>query len=215
MYVIGDIHGCYKTLAKLYEQLDNSRKIYCVGDVIDRGNNSRECLEFIKEKGILPIIGNHEHMMLCAYDAIHPTYRSPRNLWMTNGGNSVLKNYNNTVPKDVAEWVSSWPYYRSVMYKKTKYLITHSSVYQTLTKDINMITEKATQTNEMIYQTFLWNRFSYPGVKGSYHIIGHTPLKKPSITDTYAMIDGGCVYGHELWAFDAEKTSVIKVKNCE
>ena len=49
--VIGDVHGCYYTLVELYNNIKNkfpNIEIYAVGDFIDRGNNSFEVMEFIK-----------------------------------------------------------------------------------------------------------------------------------------------------------------------
>lgn len=50
IYIISDIHGCYKSLLALIEQFPNKQnsKIVFVGDLIDRGINSYEVIEFVK-----------------------------------------------------------------------------------------------------------------------------------------------------------------------
>lgn len=69
--VIGDIHGCIKTLDTLVNRTENSSKIdkyIFLGDLIDRGNGIKEVIEFIaelkKNKDVTVIKGNHEDMLL-------------------------------------------------------------------------------------------------------------------------------------------------------
>ena len=45
--VIGDVHGCYYTLKQLVEKIKAKYpdiSIYCVGDLVDRGNFSCEVI---------------------------------------------------------------------------------------------------------------------------------------------------------------------------
>ena len=51
--VIGDVHGCYFTLTELYQKIQFKYpevEVYCVGDLIDRGNYSREVVDFIVDE---------------------------------------------------------------------------------------------------------------------------------------------------------------------
>ena len=72
IYAMSDIHGQYELMEKRIEQLkpllsDGSTKLILLGDYIDRGNKSYECLklaydleqEFGKDK-IIVLKGNHE-----------------------------------------------------------------------------------------------------------------------------------------------------------
>jgi serine/threonine protein phosphatase 1 len=43
-YIIGDIHGEYKILLKLIAKLPKDAKLIFVGDLIDRGLQSREII---------------------------------------------------------------------------------------------------------------------------------------------------------------------------
>ncbi len=50
IFVIGDIHGCSNTFKKLLLakiSIKKTAKIYCIGDYIDRGNNSKAVIDFI------------------------------------------------------------------------------------------------------------------------------------------------------------------------
>ena len=85
-YVISDIHGCFKEFQALLEEIQfnpNQDTLYILGDVIDRGWESLECLRFImKSKSIHLLRGNHEAMMLDYFDG------EPTN-WRHNGGRST------------------------------------------------------------------------------------------------------------------------------
>lgn len=78
--VVGDIHGCPKTLAALLEdkvKLRPSDMLFFVGDYIDRGPDSAGVIDYIlalmeKHEAVFPLLGNHEKNILDAeneYDA--------------------------------------------------------------------------------------------------------------------------------------------------
>ncbi len=47
IFVIGDVHGCYHTLVKLVEKLPKKAELIFVGDLCDRGNFSRNVIDFV------------------------------------------------------------------------------------------------------------------------------------------------------------------------
>ena len=75
-YVISDIHGCFKTLRKLIEDIISINKddyVFFLGDYIDKGPSSKDVLDYIillKENNyrIYTLMGNHEKFMLDAYN---------------------------------------------------------------------------------------------------------------------------------------------------
>ncbi|MCF8234407.1 MAG: serine/threonine protein phosphatase [Bacteroidales bacterium] len=95
-YVIGDIHGCYKTLKLLIEEkIKPSRtdKLFFLGDYIDRGPDSKAVLDFLmemlKEGYQLTLLkGNHEDMMMEAAGS-----EKAFELWMTNKGDTTLRDF--------------------------------------------------------------------------------------------------------------------------
>ena len=84
-FVIGDLHGCFDAFQNLLKNIsfDNTRdRMISVGDLVDRGPNSLECLELLREPWFHSVLGNHEQMML---ETLHrPGYSSD---WFMNGGN--------------------------------------------------------------------------------------------------------------------------------
>jgi serine/threonine protein phosphatase 1 len=97
--VIGDIHGCFYTLKTLVEKLRNKYPeipIYCVGDLVDRGNNSFEVLEYVKSEKIIFTLGNHDYMFYCSI-------KEPESLmaksWRYNGAETTIASYLNNNEK--------------------------------------------------------------------------------------------------------------------
>lgn len=66
IWVIGDVHGFNETLRSLVKKLDLQTNDYVVllGDLIDRGPNSYDVVQYVKSvKNIVSLKGNHEEMM--------------------------------------------------------------------------------------------------------------------------------------------------------
>jgi len=91
--VIGDVHGCYYTLQNLVEKIRfkyPAIQIYCVGDLVDRGNYSAEVIEYLINENIQFTKGNHDMMF-------YSFYRDPSSLmarnWMQNGAISTIDSY--------------------------------------------------------------------------------------------------------------------------
>jgi bis(5'-nucleosyl)-tetraphosphatase (symmetrical) len=73
-YVIGDLQGCYDQLVALLDDINyrpEEDHLWFVGDIVNRGPKSLECLRFVKqacENGQADIVlGNHDFHLLAAY----------------------------------------------------------------------------------------------------------------------------------------------------
>ena len=65
--IVGDLHGCRTLLDELLivAQFDPSRdRLFSVGDLVDRGPHSAECLNFLQEPWFFSVLGNHDAMLL-------------------------------------------------------------------------------------------------------------------------------------------------------
>lgn len=72
VYVIGDVHGCYKSLKSLLNELPKDARFIFLGDTINRGPASLDCLKLIMNMGnkATYILGNHElHCLAVAVGA--------------------------------------------------------------------------------------------------------------------------------------------------
>lgn len=90
-FIAGDLHGCYLDLVALLEHVDfntETDRLFLVGDLVDRGPNSMECLRLLKAPYVYAVKGNHEDMFA---DAISTNVNTRtgydmRRMFIWNGG---------------------------------------------------------------------------------------------------------------------------------
>jgi len=92
---IGDIHGCDCALEILLGELapfQADDEIVVLGDVIDRGPNTKRCIELLLELRtqcrMVHLMGNHEEMF---FDAM--MHRDLSHGWFSYGGKEMLASY--------------------------------------------------------------------------------------------------------------------------
>lgn len=94
-YFVGDIHGAReKFLAELEDRnFDyNKDRVFCVGDMIDRGPDSEGVLDLLATDWFYSVLGNHEDFLLG--DSGHPD-----SIWYTNGGQWAFDDIMNRRPE--------------------------------------------------------------------------------------------------------------------
>lgn len=73
-YAVSDLHGQFSALKEMLQKIDfkDEDEMYILGDVIDRGPESIECVQWIMEQdNVLTLLGNHE--LLFADQFLHET----------------------------------------------------------------------------------------------------------------------------------------------
>jgi len=69
-FFVGDIHGDYESLMARLDAVSFDKsvdRVIAVGDLIDRGPDSRKCLELVYEHWFHSVIGNHEDFFLGSF----------------------------------------------------------------------------------------------------------------------------------------------------
>ena len=110
---IGDIHGCSIALAAIIDSIDpqSNDTIIPLGDYVGRGIDSKGVLDQLIELAdhcqLVPILGNHDQMMLHARDG-----GSEFQFWLSSGGDSVLDAYGSTgqlelIPREHFQFLES------------------------------------------------------------------------------------------------------------
>ena len=87
-YIVGDIHGCFSRLQAHLDQLGFDAavdRLFSVGDLVDRGPESAQALEWLDKPWFHAVRGNHEQM---AID--HVAGNSDARTYIGNGGGWFL-----------------------------------------------------------------------------------------------------------------------------
>ena len=66
-FVVGDVHGCFRTLERALAALEfeaSRDRLFGVGDLVERGPNSDEALDWIERRFTAVTLGNHEDAAL-------------------------------------------------------------------------------------------------------------------------------------------------------
>lgn len=69
-FVVGDIHGCYRMLDNALASVDfdpEKDRLISVGDLVNRGPESAECLHYLAQPWFFAIKGNHEVLFTRLY----------------------------------------------------------------------------------------------------------------------------------------------------
>lgn len=197
IYIIGDVHGCYKTLLALISLLPNKEKskICFVGDLIDRGKDSYKVVEFVKNNNYDCVLGNHEKMAL---EYLPFLKKDKKNDLLTNwlfcaGGEETIKSYQ--IEEDIFEHLN---YFRTLPlyleyhdYKTTdnrKLVVSHSSIGKVWSlKNSGNSKDKEKFENHLLY-----SRYKNFDNEDIFNVYGHTIAPNPLINDYSASIDLGC-----------------------
>lgn len=69
-YIVGDIHGAFRKLDECLSILGFNREVdrlICVGDLVDRGRESEDCINWTELPWFYSVQGNHERLLIDAY----------------------------------------------------------------------------------------------------------------------------------------------------
>ena len=207
---IGDIHGQFEKLTDLWEKIgfdeDNDLLVF-LGDYIDRGPRSLDCLRFIKlltshKKNIIALRGNHEDFLLKYFDTNSIKRRNDDDIWLdpNNGGRKTLDQLEKLPPKEVCEiisFIASLPYYYDGI---PNWFFVHAGI------------NPHYGLYEQRYEDYLWVRGEfishYDGETN--FVVGHTPVQylnrsisKPILLGNHIiMMDTGAAMGKVISALD-------------
>ena len=218
IFAVGDIHGCSKTLRKLVLEKINLQKedeLYCLGDYVDRGPDSKGVVDFIlelKEQGnkVFTLRGNHEQLMM-------ESGKNRENFlhWVENGGRKTLESFGTASYYELESKYKTFFYETQYYFEVGKYILVHAG--------LNFkIKDPFEDTHAM-----MWIRgFMVDEKKLGDRIIvhGHTPIPLATIRkqahENVIDLDGGCVYTDyygfgNLVALDLTSGEIIAVENCE
>ncbi len=194
LIAIGDIHGCYNKFYQLVNdriKLTKNDRLVLLGDYIDRGDQSKEVIDFIihllKEGfNVFPLKGNHEELLMQAYQN---TNSIPK--WIINGGQKTLDSFGIKDVRDISiEYIQFFKNLR-FYYSIKKFLFVHAGFN-------DIISNPFEDENDMLWVCN--NTYSNKLLRDKIIIHGHCPITKEVCKtavinkDKVINIDTGCVY---------------------
>lgn len=195
---IGDVHGCVEALRALIEAIQPTSHdtLIPLGDCVDRGPDSRDVIDellALQERcRLMPLLGNHEEMMLKFLDG-----RPQPDNWLMCGGDATLNSYTRHdkhagIPHEHLDFIRSWGDY----VETPSHFFVHGAYHpeQRLT--------------DQRWQMWRWQSLKQvvpgPHFSGKTAVVGHTALKDGEVVDLghLVCIDTYCWGGGWLTALD-------------
>lgn len=207
LIAIGDIHGCDRALRGLIAAIAPTSKdtLVVLGDCIDRGPNSKAVIELLvqlaKRTQIIPIMGNHEEMMLGVLSG-----QLDHTVWLKHGGLSTLDSYGFNGDLDFIPEEHRKFFERMVDYHECDdFFFTHAAYDPQLPLD--------KQPPEELRWRSLHDGPPGPHVSGKTAIVGHTANPEALCVDLGHLIciDTNCYGGGLLTALDVRLRAVWQV----
>lgn len=202
-FVVGDIHGCFTTLTLALKEVgfDESKdRLFSVGDLVDRGPESADALDWIAKPWFHAVRGNHEQMAIGVAAGKHDLGN-----YMLNGGGWFL-----SMPESrqqlYAKAFDDLPLCIEVETKVGLVGIVHAEVegynWQAFTDAV--VNAPSKKKLDALKEVVMWERSrirhnectSVDGIARLY--VGHTPVRDYTVLGNVHYIDTGAVFGRKL-----------------
>lgn len=122
IYAIGDVQGCYSELCRLLEKISfdpAEDTLWFCGDLVNRGPESLQTLEFVKSLGdsALTVLGNHDLHLLALHHGVEKV----------NNSTSLQKILISPARDELMDWLQAQPL---LHYSEThKAVVVHAGVH--------------------------------------------------------------------------------------
>ncbi|PIL21432.1 hypothetical protein P775_04540 [Puniceibacterium antarcticum] len=203
-FAVGDIHGRLDLLQDLLRRLEKAGhaevKLVCVGDYIDRGDQSREVLNLLQSLqaddpgSLVCLLGNHEQMLLDFLE--DPARSGPR--WLLHGGLQTFASYgisplSQTAPRE--EWEIARNKFREVLGNTEGWLRGLPRVWQTgNVAVVHAAADPALPIDKQTEKTLLWGHKDFGRTSrqdGIWVVHGHTIVDHPKAINGRISVDTG------------------------
>jgi len=195
-FFLGDLHGMYDMLFDKLAEVDfdfDKDRVFCVGDLADRGPDSVKCIELLSQPWFHCVLGNHEDFLL-GYGGFS-LWRDPRNggQWSADISSEKLKELQDLVEAKCWNTLTVNTAYGTVG-------VVHAESARKWTDNCLLDRENNLWARSRIYHA------PGPTVTGvDIVVVGHTPVKKPMKLANVLYIDTGAVFGEYLTLLSADE----------
>jgi len=207
--IIGDIHGCYSSLAALLEKIEGRADSFVfVGDYVDRGPDSRKVIELLlRLKTRLPqpvfLKGNHEFMFLQVIRGQDPF------IFLNAGGRQTLESYGIQAdnPEELAGRLPgehlAFLEHLGLLHEDPNGIYVHAGL-----EPGRPLAEQSEEWCLWVRERFIRSTYDF----GKPVVFGHTVFPEPLIQANKIGIDTGAVYGGKLTALLLPEKEFIQVE---
>lgn len=212
IYVTSDIHGNLNRLKMLIKEIDLNEMdtLYIIGDLVDRGEEPIEVIEYVMNKpNIEVIMGNHDEMMLYSLK-----YKDEVQIerWSRNGCIPTEIGFQKRsieAQEKILNYIENLPYYKIV---DDKYLLVHAGfepqkLFESM-KDKSLDLALLEQKDRLVWvrQDF----YMHKALEGMVTIFGHSTT--PSINKAFR---NEIIQPNEIWFDKIYNDKIgIDVGNC-
>ncbi len=196
-----DVHGCFDKLRAALDERNFDEavdRLFLGGDMVDRGSQSAEVLDWIDKPWCFASIGNHEQMAIDVYE------RRMHSMEYSKEGGKWFLWLEPSRQKLYVDAFKDLPHAMEVETKNGLVGIVHAEVPWDDWYVFSAHLRARTISSHTLYMC-LWNRNKITNmdpepIEGIYKVyLGHTPLKGGPVTLGNAhYIDTGACYGREL-----------------
>jgi len=227
-FVVGDIHGAFTLVLMAMKRVGfnpSVDRLFCVGDLIDRGEESSRVSKFLAQPYVHAVRGNHEEMLIQLHsDGTFPEFSSDH--WMVRrNGLGWWMNVSLEQKQTILSAIRKLPIAIEVETSRGTVGIVHAEVAAGLSWQEFLA--RLESGNEKVTETALWGRDRIKsadamGVKGVDRVfVGHTPQwgGAKRFGNVYA-VDTGAIFadigkkeGARLTIMNLMHTSAVLVAN--
>lgn len=199
-FVIGDIHGCYDELIALTKSINlkDEDLLVSLGDIVDRGNKSKEVYEYFKNRpNSIVLMGNHERKHLNG---------------ILSYAQEIVKVQFGEQYAEFIDWLKTLNYY----HETDDALIIHAffehdkKIQEQKEEVLSGSTSGDRYLEKKYAENTYWNEY-YRGKKPiiyGHHVVGDHPK---IINNTYGIDTGSC-HGNYLTAIELPSFQIHQVK---
>lgn len=208
--IVGDIHGCLDELQTMLADLAFDRNedvLVCAGDLVDRGPKVRETLEFVMSlPRFYSVKGNHDDKCV--------RYFEGKPVKIANGLQITIDSFENKMPPETLDFLRNLP----LVLKTPAGYVVHAGF------DPLMLPEEQ-QRDDCMYMRYYGGKSYFDSFDGIlWHKLwpkewprvfyGHIPEVSGPNIHNITSLDGGCVFGDYMKAFDS-RDGIVHYVNAE
>lgn len=193
-YFVGDLHGCYDQFVDKLAEIDfepETDRMFCVGDLVDRGPNSPSCLALLSEPWFHCVRGNHEELMLGSHSY---------HVWMMNGGGWSEDIESGRLRKFGELVVEKCPYTIEVKTSLGTIGVVHAESHNDWNENGRYYDKEKNTWGRSKIRTM----DDTPIKNIDRVVVGHTIVKEPVRLGNVVYIDTGAYNGYDLTVFTVD-----------